>query len=146
MFFTIGDSTRFPELAYGLRAEIDVEQGATLVVTPRDLFSAPNGEVRTPWYRISLSGRRERPMTIRFVVGDDIGAETVAHYELTVEKDRFYQLYTAINTRQPPDPQRPSVLDGVEFFPVHPGAQRQLSDSLFVGYKSRGRKCFNCLF
>lgn len=146
IFFSIADSTRFPELPYGARAEFSARGEAPVVTTGRDLFQAPNGELRTPWYALPLNGQRQRLITIRVVVGDRDGRESVAHYDLAVEKDVFYELHLGVASRTPPRQHAPALLDGIRAYPVHAAVQRAQGDSLFIGYKTRTRNCFDCSF
>jgi hypothetical protein len=141
VFFVFGDSAFVPGADYATRIEFNdgVRQH---VVTSRDLFDAPTGERRTPWYRLrpDLGGLTT---LIRVTLEHAGGGRTTADYPLTIRSDEFVTVLANVYTRDPnewyismPRDRKP--------FALHPSARAQPGDSLWVSHAARQRECFGC--
>lgn len=143
IFFSIADSTMFPELPYRAWATFSMRGELPRIVDGSLQFRGPDGELRSPWISLPLDGAQERTITISLVVDDESGAQSTAEYQLTVQRDVLYEMYLGVTTRTLPQPNA-QALEGVRSFPVRATAQRLPSDSLVIGYKTRTRNCSDC--
>ena len=144
--FSFADSTYFPDHPYAARIEFKIEGHRGQVITGRDLFNGPGGNIRTPWYRVPLRGAASRPLLLHVVLTDTSGAESRADYPLHVNRDHFYDVHFGVGTPRPPRPEVPRLTEGWRWYPVSPGARLQPSDSLLISYLVLTRDCFHCVF
>lgn len=141
VLFAFGDSAFVPHADYATRIEFH-DGVRQRVLTARDLFDAPTGEKRTPWFRLR-PGRSGAPVAVRVILEHPNGAQTVADYPLTVRRDEYVSLEAIVYTRDPNEwyismpPHRKS-------FPLHPSARAQAGDSLWIFHGARNRECFGC--
>lgn len=146
VLFSFADGIHFPNHPYAARVEFTTANDQRHVVTGRDLFYAPGGDLRSAWYRVPLRGGEPHPLLIRIIVTDTLDAVSVAEYPLTVEPNHFYDVNFGVTTRTQPRPAAPSLAEGRRSYPVTPEARMQPTDSLFVSYFFRTRNCFDCPF
>jgi hypothetical protein len=144
--FSFADSTHFPGHPFAARVELVVEGHRGRVITGRDLFYGPGGDLRTPWYRVPLRGAGSRPLLLHVVLTDTSGAVSAAHYPLLVQRDHFYDVHFGVGTPRPPRPEAPRLTEGLRSYPVNPAARMQPTDSLMIAYAFRTRDCFGCVF
>lgn len=139
--FWLGDPViHHPRVNYTTRVEFaSGRQNRT--VTNRDLFTAPSGNVVTPWYRV---GHEEDPVMLRITVEHLGGARTTAEYPLFVKKGEFYSVGAHVHTRHPAPSDSPYLDVNPVSFPLHPDAGAQPGDSLWVSFSVAHRDCFNC--
>jgi hypothetical protein len=125
--FYLQDSTRV-EFFDGAR---------TRVVTSRDGIEEALG--RTPWYRVHLRDTVVAPLQVRLVF-PGAGAAT-AEYPLTIRRDAFYGVWigkTGADVRRLIGAREPRS------YPLPPTAQSTSSDSLWIYWGARDRKCWTC--
>lgn len=137
IFFSIADSTTIPGLPYEAWAEFSIRGELPRIVSGSHQFHGPDGELRSPWLALPLAGAQARDITIRVVVQDKSGGQSTSEYNLTVQRDMFYEMHIGVTTRT--QPHAPALLEGIRSFPVQATAQRLPSDSLVIGYKTRTR-------
>jgi hypothetical protein len=131
--FSIADSAMLPELPYEAWAEFSMRGELPRIVSGSDQFRGPDGEPRSPWISLPLGRAQERDITIRVVMKDRSGAQSMAEYTLTVRRNVFYEMHIGVATGTPPQ------LEGVRSFPVPATAQRLPGDSLVIGHRTRTR-------
>jgi hypothetical protein len=137
--FRMGDPVvHAPNVKHVTRIEFTSSAGRR-VVTNADLFRAPNGELRTPWYRLTPS---EDPLVIRVTVEHPGGAQTTGEYLLSVKKEYFYMVganvYTRSLTLGSPAGEDANLIG----FPLNPAASASPGDSLWITYRRSPRICF----
>lgn len=136
--FQFSDASVHPFASH--RTRIEFHDGVRpRVVTVDDLMNVREYDERTPWYRL-----RRSSITVRVTIEHPGGYQTVAEYPLSVERDEFYYLSALVYTRGPEPMGRPPHSHPPVSFPLHPMAQAQPGDSLWIGYNQRGRYCFDC--
>jgi hypothetical protein len=140
--FSFTDSTFFPASAYGAHVEF-FDGRRYRRAEGNDVFLAENGAVRTPWHRVWTRGSHVSSVPLRITIGDPAGERTTAEYPLDVKPDDFYTVHFVVATHAHAPPS-PWDLDGLRGYPVPPGARSAPGDSLWVGYRLKGRYCFNC--
>jgi len=139
--FTLGDPViHRPRVNYATRVEF-ASGGPSRIVTNRELFTAPNGEVSTPWYRLSPN---EAPILLRVTVEHPGGARTRAEYPLFVKKGEFYSVGAHVHTRRPAPSHAPYLDLNPVSYPLDPNAAAQPGDSLWISFTIAYRECFNC--
>lgn len=139
--FWLGDPVlHHPRVKHTTRVEF-VSAAQRRVVTHRDLFTASNAEVSTPWYRLRPG---EDPVALRFTLEHPGGAQTIAEYPLFVKKGEFYSVGAHVHARQPAPSHHPFLDTNPVSFPLHPDAAAQPGDSLWVSFYVTLRECFNC--
>lgn len=141
LFFVFGDSTFLTDADYATRIEFH-DGMRQRVVTAGDLFDAPTGERRTPWYRLRPN-ENGATMVVRVTLEHASGARTTADYPITVQRDEYVSLYATVYTRDP-DEWYISMPRDRKSFPLHPSARAQLGDSLWISHAARNRECFDC--
>jgi hypothetical protein len=138
--FTFSDSSRASNVEHATVVEFHdgVRQRA---VTARDLFTTPENQVRTPWYRLR-PGKDGLPAVFRVTLEHAGGARTTADYPVTIRPDHFVTLSAGVfkHDHIPRSMSEPLYRS----FPVHPAARTQPGDSLWIGYWLNGRHCFGC--
>lgn len=144
--FSFADSTYFPQYPFAARVELNVEGHRPRVISGRDLFTGPGGGLNTPWYRVPLGEADARTLTLRVVLTDTSGMESVADYPLQVKRNHFCEVHFGVGTPRPPRPEAPPLTEGWRWYPVAPTARVQPTDSLLVTYRFRTRDCFDCPF
>jgi len=141
VFFTFADSAWVPGADY--RTSIEFHDGSQQrTVTARDLFDAPTGETRTPWYRLR-PGRDGFSTVVRITLEHAGGARTTADYPLTIQRDEFVTVLARVYTRDRNE-WYISMPRHRKSFPLHPSARAQPGDSLWVEHTGRNRECFDC--
>jgi hypothetical protein len=144
--FSFADSTYFPDHPYAARIELQIDGHRGRVITGRDLFTGPGGGLTTAWYRVPLPPTGSHPLSLRIVLTDTSGAESVADYPLQVERDHFYEVHFGVATPVPPRPEAPPLTEGWRWYAVAPTSRVQATDSLLISYLFRTRDCFTCVF
>lgn len=119
-----------------------VETDGLRTVTGRDVYLTESNFLRTPWYRLRVSEPKE--IVIRVVLDHPREAPTVAEYPLTVTRDEFYYVLFGVGTLEPEQPHSPYIVRELRNYAVPAGVRRQPTDSLWIGYYTRGRYCFAC--
>ncbi len=147
VFFDVVDSTFVSDVADARRADyaarIEFHDGVRWrVVTSRDLFDAPTGERRTPWYRLR-PGRNGVPVAVRIILDHAGGGRTTADYALTIQRDEFVNVLASVYTRDPNE-WYISMPRHRKAFPLHPSARAAPGDSLWIMHAARNRECFGC--
>lgn len=150
VFFVFRDSAFIPnaeDSAFARRADfattIELSDGARRrLITSRDLFDAPTGEQRTPWYRLRPN-RNGAKTVIRVILSHAGGGQTIAEYPLTIQRDEFVSVYADVYTRDP-DESYMTMPRHRKSFPLHPSARAQIGDSLWISHAARNRECFGC--
>lgn len=149
ILFQFMDSTfRFaePEVNSPVAYEVQVAFSdglRTRLLTGRDVFHAENGSVRTPWYRVHPR-LNDRATMIRITIGDAAGEQTTAEYPIMLKAGEFYFVELGVYTRRHGPGSYNAFMQHWRSYPVPAGARRAAGDSLWVGYRSRARDCFNC--
>jgi hypothetical protein len=141
VYFVFYDSTFVPDADYATTIEFD-DGVRQRVVTARDLFDAPTGERRTPWYRLR-PGADGASTVIRVTLQHTSGARTTADYPVTVNRDEFATVLARVYTRDPNE-WYISMPRERKSFPLHPSARAQPGDSLWISHAARSRDCFDC--
>jgi hypothetical protein len=141
VLFSFGDSAFVPHADYATRIEFHdgVQQR---VLTSRDLFDAPTGEKRTPWFRLH-PGRSGAPVAVRVILEHASGARTTADYPLTIQRDEYVSLYAIVYKRDPNE-WYISMPTERKSYSLHPTARAQPGDSLWISHAARNRECFGC--
>lgn len=141
VFFVFGDSSFVPDADYATRIEFH-DGVRQRVITSRDLFDAPTGERRTPWYRLRAGGNGATAQ-IRVTLGHASGGRTTADYPLAVNRGEFVTVLAKVYTRDP-DEWYISMPRHRKAFALHPTARSQPGDSLWLSHVGRQRECFDC--
>jgi hypothetical protein len=144
VLFQFRDSTSDPGLEFAARVELG---GAATprTVTGDDVYLTESNLLRTPWYRLRLPPAELRgELMIQVVLEHPSGDRSVADYPLTITRDEFYYVSFGVGTRQAPQPHLPDRVRELRSYPVPAEARQQTSDSLWIGYYTRGRYCFSC--
>jgi hypothetical protein len=141
IFFVFGDSAFVPNADYATRIEFH-DGVRQRMITVSDLFDAPTGESRTPWYRLRPD-RSGTTTVVRVTLEHASGAHTTADYPLTIQRDEYVTLYATVYTRDP-DEWYISMPRHRKAFPLHPSAHAQPGDSLWISHAGRNRECFDC--
>lgn len=150
VFFVFRDSAFVPsadDSAFVTRpdyaATIEFDDGVRQrVVTSRDLFDAPTGESRTPWYRLR-PGRGGAVLVVRVTLDHAGGGRTTAEYPLTIQRDEYVSVYAGVYTGNPREMYLSMPRDPRPF-PLHRSARAQPGDSLWISHAVRNRECFDC--
>lgn len=144
VLFQFRDSVTDPHAGFAARVEFQTEHSVH-AVTGRDVFVTQSNIVRTPWYRLGLPrGASQKNVMLRVVLQHSAGGRTVAEYPLVVKPDEFYYVTFGVATRRPDPPHNPGHVRGLRSYPVPVDAQGSPGDSLWIGYHSTGRYCFEC--
>lgn len=125
--FYLQDSTRV-EFFDGVR---------TRVVTSREGMDAALG--RTPWYRVHLRDTLTTQLHVR-IGFPGVGTAT-AEYPLTVQRGAFYGVWIGTSGY---DARRIMSAREPRSYPVPPEVQKTPSDSLWIYWGARDRKCWTC--
>jgi hypothetical protein len=141
IFFVFGDSAFVPAADYAARIEFH-DGTRQRAVAASDLFDAPTGEKRTPWYRLRPD-ENGATMVVRVTLEHTSGARTTAEYPLTIQRDEYVTLYATVYTRDPAEWYM-SMPRHRKSFPLHPSARVQPGDSLWISHAGRNRECFDC--
>lgn len=141
LFFVFGDSSFVPNADYATRIEFH-DGTRTRTVAAADLFDAPTGERRTPWYRLRPD-ETGATMVVRVTLEHTSGARTTADYPLIIQRDEYVTLYAMVYTRDPGE-RYISMPRYHKSFPLHPSARAQPGDSLWISHAGRNRECFDC--
>lgn len=150
VFFSFIDSSFVPsadDSAFVRRADyattIEFHDGVRQrVITSRDLFDAPTGERRTPWYRLRPNESGAETV-VRVTLDHASGGRTTAEYPLTVQRDEYVAVLAEVYTRDPGE-WYISMPRHRKSFPLHPSARAQPGDSLWISHAARNRECFGC--
>ena len=143
ILFQFPDSLTDSAANYAARVEFDGERGAARrTVTGRDVYLAEGNFHRTPWHRLRVAESRQ--LVLRVVLNHPHEGRTVAEYPLTVTRDEFYYVMFAVGTVEPDPLHRPLLVRELRKYAVPAEARREPSDSLWIGYYTRGRYCFMC--
>jgi hypothetical protein len=119
-----------------------VEFGGHHTVTGRDVYLTESNFLRTPWYRLRVSEPEQ--MVIRVVLEHPRELRTVAEYPLPVVRNEFFYVLFGVGTLEPEQPHRPYIVQDLRKYAVPAEVRRQPTDSLWIGYYTRGRDCFAC--
>lgn len=138
VLFQFRDSLLDSAANFAARVEVDGRH----TVTGRDVYLTESNFLRTPWYRLRVSEPEQ--MVVRVVLEHAREARTVAEYPLTVTRDEFYYVLFGVGTPEPEQPHRPYIVRELKKYAVPAEARRQPTDSLWIGYYTRGRYCFGC--
>jgi hypothetical protein len=145
VLFQFRDSLSDPHARFAARVEFRGDGAVPQNVTGADVYVTESNLLRTPWYRMRILGNApERQMVLRVVLEHATGEHTEAEYPLTIKRDEFYYVSLGIGTREPAQPHRIDVMHELRSYPVPIAARRLASDSLWIGYYTRGRYCFSC--
>jgi hypothetical protein len=129
--FTMADSAQI-EFFDGVR---------TRVVTPRDLMPDSDSIFgRTPWYRVHTRDRLATTFRVRV---EYTGAGTTsAEYPLTIERGAFYGLWIGRLNYSP----RHRIVGAAEprSYPLPAAVQTSPTDSLWIYWGARDRRCWDC--
>lgn len=141
VLFVFGDSAFLPDADYATTVEFH-DGVRQRVLTAHDLFNAPTGETRTPWYRLRPDGSGTR-MVARVTLHHASGERTTAEYPINILRGEHVSVYATVYTR---DPQEwyISMPRERKAFPLHPSARVQPGDSLWISHAGRNRDCFGC--
>lgn len=132
-----------PSFRFG--AEVEFFDGRSYRrVRGSDLFTTEANELRTPWYRIWMPEGSEYPLELRIKIGDPQGERTVSEYPLNVRADGFYQVRFGVGPVQRQRIPGGWIPNDLRTYPVPAGARTSSGDSLWVGWFSRVRECFDC--
>lgn len=131
-----------PRPDYAARIEFD-DGLQERVATGADLFHAPMGEIRTPWYRLR-PGRSGVTTSVRMILEHAGGGRTVADYPLTIRRDEYATVIATVYTRSP-DERYISMPRYRRSYPLHPSARQQPGDSLWIEHAITDRACFYCI-
>jgi hypothetical protein len=150
VFFVFRDSSFVPsadDSAFAPSADyattIEFYDGARQrVITSRDLFDAPTGESRTPWYRLRPD-RAGAELVVHVTLEHAGGGRTTAEYPLTAHRDEYVTVYADVYTRDSGE-RYLSMPPHRRSFPLHPSARAQPGDSLWISHATRNRECFDC--
>lgn len=141
VFFVFGDSSFIPGIDHATRIEFH-DGVRQRVITSRDLFDAPTGERRTPWYRLR-PGASGVTTQIRVILEHESGGRTTADYPLAINRDEFVTVLARVYTRDPNE-WYISMPRHRKAFALHPAARAQPGDSLWISHVGRQRECFDC--
>lgn len=150
VFFVFRDSSFVPSVddsALVRRADyattIEFRDGVRKrVITSSDLFDAPTGESRTPWYRLRPDRSGSRTVVL-VTLNHASGGQTTAEYPLTIQRDEYVTVYADVYRRDPGE-RYISMPPHRRSFPLHPSARAQPGDSLWISHAARNRECFDC--
>jgi hypothetical protein len=142
ILFQFRDSLSDPAANFAARVEFDGVGGARRTVTGRAVYLEKSSFLRTPWYRLRVGDPRQ--MMVRIVLEHQRETHTVAEYPITITRDEFYYVLFGIGTLEPEQPHRPYIVRELRKYAVPAEARRQPTDSLWIGYYTRGRYCFAC--
>jgi len=141
VFFVFPDSTFLPDADYATTVEFH-DGAQQRVLTARDLFDAPTGERRTPWYRLRPA-RNGTTSVVRVTLQHASGERTTADYPLTILPDEYVTVLARVYTRDPSE-WYISMPQHRKSFPLHPSARARPGDSLWIEHAGRNRECFGC--
>jgi hypothetical protein len=141
VFFVFQDSLSDPNADYA--ASVEFHDGAERrVLTAKELFDAPTGERRTPWYRLR-PGRSGFTTVVRVTLEHAGRGRTTADYPLTIQRDEYVTVRAVVYTRDPNE-WYISMPRHHTSFPLHASARAQPGDSLWISHAARNRECFGC--
>lgn len=138
VLFQFRDSLSDSASNFAARVEFDGHRA----VTGRDVYLTESNFLRTPWYRLRVSEPEQ--MVVRVVLEHPREARTVAEYPLPITRDEFYYVLFGVGTLEPEEPHRPYIVRELRKYAVPAEARRRATDSLWIGYYTRGRYCFAC--
>ena len=139
--FMIGDPViHYPGVKYTTRVEFRGD-GRNWLVSNRDLFRAPSGGVKTPWYRLRET---EDSLVLKFTIEYPDSVRTYAEYRLSVKQNEFYTIAASVYKRDP-NPAGGGQSDrNPVAFPLNPRTAAQPGDSLWISFYTTPRDCFTC--
>lgn len=138
VLFQFRDSLSDSAANFAARVEFD----GRYTVTGRDVYLTESNFLRTPWYRLRVPEPEQ--MVVRVVLEQPREVRMVAEYPLTVIRDEFYYVLFGVGTLEPEEPHRPYIVRELKKYAVPAEMRRQPTDSLWIGYYTRGRYCFGC--
>jgi hypothetical protein len=144
ILFQFRDSLSDLQARFAVRVELGGDAARPRTITGRDVYLTESNFLRTPWYRLRTTNAESSQVVIRLKLDDASGGRTEVEYPLPVKRDEFYYVLFGVASREPEEPHRPSLIQGLRRYAVPAEARRQPSDSLWIGYYTKGRYCFTC--